>query len=184
MSLNLKKEKVLNNLGLTKKYHLLKKVNTHISTLKNLLSIEHRYKDVNLILPEKTSINSKKFLLTYIICFSFSPKNTLLHIMDAWGNLKFRYSAGLIGITGQQKKNRILVLSRLFTMLKKAKITFLKTKPVALHLYNVGSYKHFIVKKLKSDFFIRVVKSYETYPYNGCRSKKRLHTRQRSKKRK
>nr|UQS76190.1 ribosomal protein S11 [Haslea ostrearia] len=182
MSLDLKKNKILNNLSLAKKYQLLKKINNNIFSLKNLLTKENEYRSVNTLLSSKKPLNSnKRFLLTYIICFSFSPKNTLLHITDIWGNLKFRYSAGLVGITGKQKKNRILVLTRLFNMLQRLKITFLKNKPIALHLNNVKSYKYFIIKRLKKDFFIKVIKNYETYPYNGCRKKKRLHKRQRSK---
>uniref|UniRef100_UPI0021FE3DC0 ribosomal protein S11 n=1 Tax=Haslea pseudostrearia TaxID=197756 RepID=UPI0021FE3DC0 len=182
MSLSIKKKNILNNLNLTKKYYLLKKINNNISTLKNLLVTDHDYKNLSLLLNKHPTKNVKNFFLSYIISFSFSPKNTLLHITDVWGNLKFRYSAGLVGISGKQKKNRVLVLSRLFNKLTKIKITVLKNKPIALHLNNVGYYKNFIVKKLKKDFFIKIVKSYETYPYNGCRKKKRLHKRQRSKK--
>lgn len=178
MSLSIKKKNILKNLNLTKKYSLLKKINSNVSTLKNLLITEHAYKNLSLSLNKKAP---KNFLVTYIVNFSFSPKNTLLHITDIEGNLKLRYSAGLVGITGKQKKNRILVLSRLFNILTKVKVTLLKNKPIALHLNNVGYYKSFIIKKLKKDFFIKIIKSYETYPYNGCRKKKRLHKRQRSK---
>nr|YP_010516740.1 ribosomal protein S11 [Haslea karadagensis]UXN44283.1 ribosomal protein S11 [Haslea karadagensis] len=182
MSLDLKKKKILNNLSLAKKYQLLKKINNHIFSLKNLLTKENEYRGANTFLPStKLLNNNKRFLLIYIVFFSFSPKNTLLHITDVWGNLKFRYSAGLVGVTGKQKKNRILVLTRLFNMLQRLKMTFLKNKPIALHLSNVKSYKYFIIKRLKKDFFIKVIKNYETYPYNGCRKKKRLHKRQRSK---
>ena len=183
MSLKIKKQYLLKSLNLTKKYHLLKKVNNNVSVLKNLVNKEHEYKkNLSLLVSKDSNKTDKSFLLTYIVCFSFSPKNTLLHITDAEGNLKFRYSAGLVGISGKQKKNRILVLSRLFNMLTKIKISFLKNQPIALHLHNVGYHRYFIIKKLKKDFFIKVIKSYETYPYNGCRSKKRLHKRQRSKK--
>nr|UXN44364.1 ribosomal protein S11 [Haslea karadagensis] len=182
MSLDLKKKKILNNLSLAKKYQLLKKINNHIFSLKNLLTKENEYRGANTFLSStKLLNNNKRFLLTYIVSFFFSPKNTLLHITDIWGNLKFRYSAGLVGVTGKQKKNRILVLTRLFNMLQRLKMTFLKNKPIALHLSNVKSYKYFIIKRLKKDFFIKVIKNYETYPYNGCRKKKRLHKRQRSK---
>lgn len=184
MTLNVAKKKVLKNLNLTKKYSFLQKVSKNALELKKLLASDQKYRNLNSLLKKKNSIKNKKiFLLSYIICFSFSPKNTLLHITDVWGNLKFRYSAGLVGVTGKQKKNRILVLGRMCNVLKKIRITLLKNKPIALHLNNVGSYKYFIIKRLKKEFFIQVIKNYETYAYNGCRSKKRLHKRQRSKKR-
>nr|YP_009688007.1 ribosomal protein S11 [Haslea nusantara]QDX17595.1 ribosomal protein S11 [Haslea nusantara] len=181
MSLNLEKKKILSNLSLAKKYQLLKKLDSSIFSLKTLLTKEDEYRKVNTLFSSKRLLNNnKRFLLTYIICFSFSPKNTLLYITDVWGNLKFRYSAGLVNITGKQKKNRILVLTRFFNILQRLKMTFLKNKPIALHLINVRSYKYFIIKKLKKDYFIKIIKSYETYPYNGCRKRKRLHKRQRS----
>lgn len=176
--LDIKKKSILNSLNLSKKYYLLKKIDRQLFKLKKILDTEHGYK--NIMLDKNLAKTSKRTLLSYIVTFSFSPKNTLLHITDIYGNLKFRYSAGLVGISGKQKKNRTLVLSRFFNILTKIKITYLKNKPIALHLHNVGSYKYFIVKKLKNNLFIKVIKSYETYPYNGCRKKKRLHKRQRS----
>lgn len=177
------KKKVLKNLQLTKKYSFLQKVEKNTLKLKKVLLTEYSHKKLNFLLKKKTVFNKNCFLVSYIVCFFFSPKNTSLHILDVWGNLKFRYSAGVVGIKGKQKKNRTLVLSRLLNLLKKIKISLLKNKPIALHLNNVGSSKYFIVKRLKQEFFLKVIKTYETYPYNGCRSKKRLHKRQRSKKR-
>ena len=116
-------------------------------------------------------------MLVYTIYFSFSTVNTFLYITDALGNLKFRYSAGLVNFKGKQKKSRIQVLNRFFRELKKLKISTLKNSPIALHLNNVGFYKYLIVKNLKKDFFIRFIKSYQIYSFNGCRKKKKLRKR-------
>ena len=184
MLLNNKKKNLLRTLNLTKKHYLFKQINNSTLQLKNLLAAKYKYKNLSLQIDQNLSNNKKTFLLTYIISFSFSPKNTLLHITDVWGNLKFCYSAGSVGMIGKQKKNRVLVLSRFFNLLAKIKITSIKNQPIALHLRNVGYHKYFIIKRLKRYFFIQAIKSYETYSYNGCRSKKKLHRRQRLKKRK
>ena len=119
----------------------------------------------------------------YIINFSFSPTNTFLYITDVSGNLKFHYSAGLLEFRGKQKKIRIVILRSFFKVLKQLKFGLLGNKPLALHLNNVGFYKYYIVRKLKKYFFIRVIKSYELYSFNGCRKKKKVRKRQRFKKR-
>ena len=52
------------------------------------------------------------------------------------------------------------------------KASFLGKKPVALHLNNVNFYQNLIVNKLKQTFYIKVIKSFNQAPYNGCRKKK------------
>lgn len=175
---NLKKKIFSNNLSLKKKYFYYKKVNEYIFKLKNILVKKQKYKKkLNLLMSENSYVLNKYLnglILVYIISFSFSATNTLLHITDSLGNLKFKYSAGLFDFKGKQKKSRIQVLRRFFRELKKLKISNIQNKPVALHLNNVGSYKYFILKNLKKNFFIRLIKSYETYSFNGCRKKKKL----------
>jgi ribosomal protein S11 len=46
----------------------------------------------------------------YIIDISFSKKNTLIHVMDFSGNLKFFCSAGFLNYKGKSKKSRYSVL--------------------------------------------------------------------------
>ena len=113
-------------------------------------------------------------MVAYSFYFSFSTVNTFLYITDALGNLKYHYSAGLVSFKGKLKKSRIQVLNRFFKELKKLKINILKNKPIALHLNNVGFYRYFIIKNLKKNFFIRFIKNYLIYSYNGCRRKKKL----------
>ena len=180
MKNNTEKNSFLSNLSLEKKYIYSKKIIDSIYKLKNSLSDKQKYKKLS-FLPEKyLSTNDKKksgSVLVYTIYFSFSTVNTFLYITDALGNLKFRYSAGLVNFKGKQKKSRIQVLNRFFRELKKLKISTLKNSPIALHLNNVGFYKYLIVKNLKKDFFIRFIKSYQIYSFNGCRKKKKLRKR-------
>ena len=159
-----------------KKYQYFKKVNDYVSKLKTVVHERKNYKNVNSLMFDKNfsfDDQSTSLVIVYIVTFSFTSVNTFLHVTDSLGNLKFRSTAGLIDFKGKQKKSRLLVLTRFFLELKKLKITILKDKPIALHLNNVGFYKYFIIKNLKKYYFIRLVKSYETYSYNGCRKKKK-----------
>ena len=177
MKNNIEKNAFLSNLSLEKKNIYSKKIMDSISKLKNSLSEKQKHKKLS-FLPEKhTDTKKSGSVLVYTIYFSFSTVNTFLYITDALGNLKFRYSAGLVDFKGKQKKSRIQVLNRFFRELRKLKISTLKNKPIALHLSNVGFYKYLIVKNLKKDFYIRFIKSYQTYSYNGCRKKKKLRKR-------
>ncbi len=141
-----------------------------------------------LLFKQRRLVESEKriksgFLIQYIMHFSFSATNTLLHITDALGNLKFQHSAGSVNFKGKQKKIRIMVLNRFFHTLRRLKISFLKNKPIALHLSNVGFYKKFLIRHLKRYFYIRVVKNYDSYSYNGCRKKKKVRKRQKFRRR-
>lgn len=117
--------------------------------------------------------NSRKedFLVTYIIDITFSKTNTFLHVMDFSGHLKFFCSAGTFQYKGKSKRSRSAVLKDMYKILV-LKLSLLKDQPLALHLKNVGFAKSWIVKFFKKKFFIKVVKSFNTYPYNGCRKKK------------
>lgn len=126
----------------------------------------------------KTSETNKKFLvleqdfiISYIITITFLKANTMIHVSDSLGNVKWFCSSGSINVTGKRKKQRRSVLLKLILFLFK-KAVFLSKKPVALHLNNVGSYQTFIVKKLKKEIFIKIVKSFNQTAYNGCRKKK------------
>lgn len=110
-------------------------------------------------------------VVTYVIDLKFSRSNTLLHVMDFSGKLKFFYSAGSVKYSGKNKKSRYMIFRDLYRILI-SKLAFLKGKPVALHLTNVGINKTWIVKKLKKRFFIRCVKTFNLHPHNGCRKRK------------
>ena len=167
-----------NNIRLKKKSVYSKKVVKYTSQLKSLLIDKQKHKKLTFF-PEKESFNStsslkkNSFTVVYSICFSFSSVNTFLYVMDALGNLKFRYSAGMIEFKGKLKKSRFQVLNSFFKILQKLKMGFLKNKPLSLHLNNVGSFRYFIIRNLKKKFFIRLIKNYQTHSYNGCRKKKK-----------
>lgn len=176
---NSNKNIFLSNLSLKKKNFYSNIIHSCILKLKKSLIDKQNINSSSLILTKNGSISKQTsdFTIAYIIYFTFSATNTFLYITDSLGNLKFRHSAGSVGFKGKQKKVRILVLTRFLKELRKLKISTFKNKPIALHLNNVGFYKYFIIKNIKKYFFIRLIKNYNTYSYNGCRKKKRLRKR-------
>jgi ribosomal protein S11 len=160
--------KFLSSVKLKKQYII--KLQDKISTLNSSGKSNYKYLSSS-ISDNKTHLVQNDHLVMYIIDISFAETNTLLHVTDFAGNLEFFCSAGSLNYKGKQKKLRFLVFRDMFRILV-SKLTFLKGKPVAVHLKNVGSNRFWIVKKLKTKFFIKVVRNFSSYPYNGCRKKK------------
>lgn len=141
-----------------------------IDSLKELK--ENNYKDLSIKKSnQKKTVNNQDLVVMYIINISFLKANTTIHVSDIKGNVKLFYSAGSVGLTGKQKKKRRIAVSKLIALVIK-KASFLKKKPIALHLNNVNFYKSLIVNKLKKTLYIRIIKSFNQSPYNGCRKKK------------
>nr|YP_010377369.1 ribosomal protein S11 [Nitzschia dissipata]QYB23056.1 ribosomal protein S11 [Nitzschia dissipata] len=140
----------------------------------SVLEKNSNYKKFSL---NRTLNNSEKhfkeenFLIVYTITITFLKANTNINVSDIKGNVKLSFTSGSVNLIGKQKRNRIKSVSRLISLLAK-KGTFLKNCPVSIHLYNVSSHKFLILNKLKNNFFIRLVKSFNQSPYNGCRKKK------------
>jgi ribosomal protein S11 len=170
--------KFLNGIKLKKQY--IEKLKNKISEL-NVVS-KTDSKDLGSVVVAKNHSQIKNdHLVMYIIDISFSETNTLLHVTDFAGNLEFFCSAGSLNYKGKQKKQRFAIFKDLFRILV-SKLTFLKGKPIALHLKNVRSNKFWIMRKLKKRFFIRIVRNYNLYPFNGCRKKKMRRKRFKKKK--
>jgi ribosomal protein S11 len=177
MKNNITKNILSNNFSLKKKSFYYKKTNNLIRKLKNSLNKkQNQNKNLSSLIKNQKLFfsNSKKFVVLFTIYFVFSPVNTFLYVTDAQGNLKFYYSAGLLKFKGKQKKIRLQILNCFFKELRKLKITIFKNKPVSLHLNNVGFYKSLIIKNIKKHFFVRFIKSYQIYSFNGCRKKKQI----------
>jgi ribosomal protein S11 len=150
----------------------VKNLQNQIIYLKKLK--ENDYKSLSVkkfILDNNKELNSQDFMIMYIINVSFSKANTTIHVSDIQGNLKLFYSAGSVELSGKQKRKRRVSVSKLIALLLK-KATFLNSKPIALHLSNVNYYKNLIVRKLKRNLYIKIIKIFNQTPYNGCRKKK------------
>ena len=157
---------------LQKEKFYVKNLLNQVSYLKKLK--ENNYKNVSI---KKANVKNGKdfttqdFIVMYIMTISFLKANTTIHVSDTQGNLKVFYSAGDVGLTGKQKRKRRIAISKLISLVLK-KATFLGPKPIALHLKNVNFYKNLIVRKLKRNLYIKIIKIFNQAPYNGCRKKK------------
>jgi ribosomal protein S11 len=154
-------------LHLKKQY--LNKIQTKASLLNKLKKTN--YKKVGLR-SFNTSINFyNPPFVTYILEISFSKKNTLFHLSDYSGNIKFFYSAGSLKLSGKGKTLRVPVLRRFYKLLV-SRLKFVRKVPIAVHFKNVNLNLFWFIKKLKKKFLITIVQSSQKYPYNGCRHKK------------
>lgn len=135
-------------------------------------SKKKNYKIINQSFKSDNISTNLDHVIMYIIDITFSRSNTFLNVMDASGKLKFFCSAGHLQFKGKRnKKSRFLVFKSICRILI-TKLKFLKGKPIALHLKNVGFKRFQIIKKLKTHFFIKLVKVFNLFPFNGCRKKK------------
>lgn len=142
---------------------------TYLKTLKT-----NNYKNLGVKkfgIYNNRNTNSQDFIVMYVISVSFLKANTTIHVSDIRGNLKLFYSSGSVDLTGKQKKKRRIAISKLISLLLK-KANFLGRKPIALHLSNVNFYKNLIVRKLKRNLYIKIIKIFNQISYNGCRKKK------------
>lgn len=159
---------------------LLKK--QYILKLKNKVNYLNNIKNSSDIWYNQNQKSAKEhYLVKYIIDITFSKTNTLLHVTDFSGNLKFFCSAGSFNYNGRIKKSRRSILKDFYKTLV-LKLQFLKSQPIALHLKNVRSEKFWIFKHLKKKFFVKTIKVFNTYSYNGCRKKKIRRKKIRTKK--
>nr|YP_009495566.1 ribosomal protein S11 [Nitzschia sp. (in: diatoms)]AWQ64296.1 ribosomal protein S11 [Nitzschia sp. (in: diatoms)] len=147
----------------------VKNLKTQIDSLKKIK--ENNYKNLSV---KKLSVEqdvNQNLIVMYVINISFLKANTIINVSDIKGNMKLFYSSGSVGLSGKQKRKRRIAVFKLMSLLLQ-KATFIKNKPVALHLNNVTFYKNLIISKLKRSLYLRVIKSFNQTPYNGCRKKK------------
>lgn len=109
--------------------------------------------------------------IIFIINISFLKANTFVHVSNAKGETLIFFSAGQVNLKGKQKKNRKIAINKLLALLNK-KANFIGKHPIAVHLNNVKSYKFTIVNKLKQFYWVKILKSFNQTPYNGCRKSK------------
>lgn len=152
------------------KKHYIKKLKNQFLSLKSVKKKNYKLLNKNLLGNKFNSMKSN-LVIMYIIDITFTRSNTLLHVTDSLGKLKFFCSAGDLQHQGKNKKLRYNVFQSIYRLLV-TRLDFLTGKPVALHLKNVGFNRFWIIKKLKDKFFIRTVKSFDLFPHNGCRKKK------------
>lgn len=127
---------------------------------------------------------NRQKLISYIINIDLSLTNTFINVNNIKGNPKSFFSAGMFNF---QKTQKITQPKAIITILKALLLKFkiYKIKPVALHFNNLFfKQQSYILKRLKQKVFIKLIMSYNYYPHNGCRlkKKKRIKIRTRAKK--
>ena len=151
------------------KKQYLEKMQNNVHVLKKVKEVN--YKKANLEFFKNSIPSSSTTYVMYIIEISFSKKNTLFHVSDFSGNIKFFYSAGSFQQKGKGKIARSIILRKFYRILV-SKLKFIKKVPIAVHFKNADSNMFWFLKKLKKKFFITFVKYSYHYSYNGCRKKK------------
>lgn len=172
--LNTVKDKEIKQLSLIVKSELdyCKQLKKTVLDLKQTQQID--YRNISFDVYDKSLFTNETYndlVVMYIISISFLRNNTVIHLSDIKGNMKLFYTSGMVQIKGKRKKNNKLAALKLISLLIK-KATFVEKAPVALHLNNVTSYNYLIVKKLRSAFWIKIIKTFYQTPFNGCRKKK------------
>jgi ribosomal protein S11 len=127
---------------------------------------------------------NRQKLISYAININLSLTNTFINVNTIKGSPKCFFSAGMFNF---QKKQKIKQPKAIITILKALLLKFkvYKIKPVALHFNNLFfKQQSYILKRLKQKVFIKLIMSYNHYPHNGCRlkKKKRIKIRTRTKK--
>lgn len=157
---------------LTRERFYIKNLLNQVNQLKKLKENNHKHLGIHESQIHIQGENSyENVVVMYILNIAFSETNTTIHLSDTKGNLKLFYSAGSVGLVGKQKRKRRIAVIKLISLLTK-KATFIGNKPVALHLNNVNFYQSLIVNKLKQTIYIKIIKSFNQTPYNGCRKRK------------
>ena len=123
---------------------------------------------------QKKYIRYEKSIIFFIIDIIFSKSNIFLNVIDSQGTGKFSYSSGNLFYKGKNKQSKILVIKSMLKILM-TKLKFLCDQPVALHLKNVKFMKRWIISKFKKIFFVKIVKNFNFYSFNGCRLIKLKH---------
>jgi ribosomal protein S11 len=123
---------------------------------------------------ETTKFNKSFPNVTYIVYIIQNRTNLVMHVANSRGNLMYStnaYAAGFFGKAKQRAQSSI-IKKFLQVLTTSTQLVFLKNKPVALHLTNIGFIKQWVVKKLKNFFFLESVRIFTLVPFNGCRKKK------------
>jgi len=169
--------KILNKLAIHKHKKQAKKTLTVLNNIKR----DKKYKVINKIQSELQNNTNLQNPINYILNIKVSKTNTLLNLSDIKGNPLLSFSGGSINLKKKQKKLQPLALINLLKSLI-LKAGFINNKTIALHFQNVKPYyESLIVNLLKKIVFIKLMKSSNLQPHNGCRPKKIKRFKKRTK---
>jgi ribosomal protein S11 len=170
-----------------KNVFLMKTVEKQIELLNNLAEkkeeLENNFFESmgpNLIKYIRNDQN-KDLSILFTISVKFSLTNLTITISDLKGKPFSFYSAGSIQVKGKQKKRIKLVFSPLLKHVM-SNDTYVKNKPISLHLINTTHYSRYITKEISKVCLILFIKKVDTMPHNGCRPPKKRRKKYRTKK--
>lgn len=161
---------ILNNFlkGINKKKLYIQGLKKKIASVKTIK--KYFYKEINSLLFYKT--NKTTNVIRYVIIFTFSKKNTSLHVMNSLGELKYFCSAGVLSFIKKAKLARKSIIKAMIWVLA-MKFRDLHWMPIALHLVNIStSIKRQIKEKIGKMFSKQCIRNFNINCYNGCRRKK------------
>lgn len=169
--------KILNKLAIRKPKKQAKKTLTILNNIKR----DKKYKVINKIQSKLQNNNNLQNPINYILNIKVSKTNTLLNLSNIKGDPLLSFSGGSINLKKKQKKLQPLALINLLKSLI-LKAGFINNKTIALHFQNVKPYyESLIVNLLKKIVFIKLMKSSNLQPHNGCRPKKIKRFKKRTK---
>ena len=152
-------------------------------TLKVLNDVKKnkKYKLINTIQNNLQDNSNLQNPINYILNIKVSKTNTLINLSNIKGDPLLSFSGGSINLKKKQKKLQPLALVNLLKSLI-LKAGFINNKTIALHFQNIKPYyESLIVNLLKKVVFIKLMKSSNLQPHNGCRPKKIKRFKKRTK---
>lgn len=159
------------------------KYNEHSSfIIKKIQSLTHLKKSDKLnLIYERSTKTGDHVRVKFIITVCFLKTNMFLYLSNPKGNNFLRFSSGKANLIGKRrKKNRKTSILKILPLLFE-ETTMLHNENVAVHLINVRTYRNLLIKLLQLKFSIKIIKTFNNTPFNGCR-KKKIRRKKRSKK--
>ena len=147
----------------------------------NYVKNNKKIKSLSQIQNLKESAQVAQNLINYVLNVQITTTNTLVSLANSKGQPVVSFSGGSINLKKRQKRVQPLALVNILIILM-LKARFLHNKTVAVHFTNVKNYyESLIIKMLRKVMFIKLVKSYNLQPHNGCRPKKLKSFKRRTK---
>lgn len=149
---------------------------SYIKLFKKLRTLDSLQFNNNITNVLENSIN-------YILNIHFSNSNTLVNLSNIKGRSSIFLSSGSINLKKKQKRKQPAAIINLIKNLI-FNNSFLHNKTIALHFRNVKPYYESLLANILKKFsFLKVFKSLNLHPHNGCRPKKIKKFKRRTKRR-
>lgn len=114
---------------------------------------------------------TENHFINYILKMDFNNSNIKINLLSCKGNSLFKNSSGILGYKSSNKSSKIA----LNAIIKKIKFKTQKYRhfPFSIHLLGVKFNKRYIIQKFNKFINLKIIKSYNLVPFNGCRPLKK-----------